>query len=180
MEFWFWTIGTLRLSTFPPKAHSGSARFRSSFVITVFYIKIGQLYSRGFYYYLGNCNSNFPLFFCHFSRYCQFGRSFLHFLFSVVARKLSITGSIRIFEKKNSIPKPPIFVFLKVKLPDMTDWHILPGLKIDVLIACCRLFAADLSLSTPQNSQPCKIFTLSLNSNQNLHTPAPVDFRFLS
>ena len=80
---------------------------------------------------------------------------------------------------------------LKVKLLDMTDWHILPGLKIDVLIACCRLsvnppklecysrysarghlqkFAAHLSLSTPQNSQPCKIFTLSLNSNQNLHT----------
>ena len=83
----------------------------------------------------------------------------------------------------------------------MTDWHILPGLKIDVLIACCRLpvnpqkpefystysasghlpkFAADLSLSTPQNSQPCKIFTLSLNSNQNLHTPALLNFRFLS
>ena len=77
----------------------------------------------------------------------------------------------------------------------MTDWHILPGLKIDVLIACCRLpvnpqnsectsrysasghlhkFAADLSLSTPQNSQPCKIVTLSLNSNQILHTPAPL------
>ena len=83
----------------------------------------------------------------------------------------------------------------------MTDWHILPGLEIDVLIACCRLpvsprkpsvaqgtvpvviyrsFAADLSLSTPQNSRPCKIFTLSLNSNQNLHTPAPLNSRFLS
>ena len=86
------------------------------------------------------------------------------------------------------------FALLKVKLPNMTDWHILPGLKIDVLIACCRLpvnlqnsecssrysasghlqkFAADLSLSTPQNSQPCKIVTLSLNSNQNFHIPAP-------
>ena len=83
----------------------------------------------------------------------------------------------------------------------MTDWHILSGLKINVLIARCRLsvnpqkpecysgysasghlqkFAADLSLSTPQNSQPYKNFTLSLNSNQNLHTPAPVNFRFLS
>ena len=41
-------------------------------------------------------------------------------------------------------------------------------------------FAADLSLSTPQNSQPCKIFTLLLNSNQNLHTPAPLNSRFLS
>ena len=90
-----------------------------------------------------------------------------------------------------------LFALLKVKLPNMTDWHILPGpgLKILVLIACCRLpvnpqnsesssrysasgplqkFAADLSLSTPQNSQPCKIVTLSLNSNQNLHTPAPL------
>ena len=41
-------------------------------------------------------------------------------------------------------------------------------------------FAADLSLSTPQNSRPCKIFTLSLNSNQNLHTPAPLNSRFSS
>ena len=41
-------------------------------------------------------------------------------------------------------------------------------------------FAADLSFSTSQNSRPCKIFTLSLNSNQNLHTPAPLDSRFLS
>ena len=86
-----------------------------------------------------------------------------------------------------------LFALLKVKVANMTDWHILPGLKIDVVIACCRLpvnfqnfeyssrysasghlqkFAADLSLSTPQNSQPCKIVTLSLNSNQNLHTPA--------
>ena len=68
--------------------------------------------------------------------------------------------------------------------PMVHSWHILPGLKIDVLIACCRLpvssqnteccsrysasghlqkFAADLSLSTPQNSQPYKIVTLSLN-----------------
>ena len=146
-------------------------------------------------------NSSFPLFFCHFPAIVNLVVLLLYFMFSVVARKLSMTGSIRIFEKENSIPKPRIFVFLKVKLPDMTDWHILPGLKIDVLIECCRLsvnpqqpecyskysasghlqkFAADLSLSTPQNSQPCKIFTLSLNSYQNLHTSAPVDFRFLS
>ena len=48
--------------------------------------------------------------------------------------------------------------------------------------ASCHLqkFAADLSLSTFQNSQPYKIFTLSLNSNQNLHTPAPMNSRFLS
>ena len=33
-----------------------------------------------------------------------------------------MTGSIRIFEKLNFIPKLRYFVFLKVKLPDMTDW----------------------------------------------------------
>ena len=76
----------------------------------------------------------------------------------------------------------------------MTDWHILPGLKIDVLIACCRLpvspqnteccprysasghlqkFAADSSLSTSQNSPLYKIVTLSLNCNQNFYIPAP-------
>ena len=146
-------------------------------------------------------NSNFPLFFCHFPAIVNSVVLIFYFLFSVVARKLSMTGSIRIFETRNFISKPRIFAFLKVKLPVMTDWHILPGLKIDVLIACCRLsvnpqkpecysrysasghlqkFAADLSLSTPQNSQPFKIFILSLNSNQNLHTPAPVNFRFLS
>ena len=112
-----------------------------------------------------------------------------------------MTGSIRIFEKLSFTPKLSGLVSLKVKLPNMTDWHIFPGLEIDVLIACCRLpvsptkpeccsrycasghlqkFAADLSLSTPQNSQPCKIFTLSLNSNQNLHTPAPLNFSFSS
>ena len=37
-------------------------------------------------------------------------------------------------------------------------------------------FAADLSLSTFQNLPPYKIFTLSLNSNQNMHTTAPYEF----
>ena len=32
-----------------------------------------------------------------------------------------------------------MFAFLKVKLLNMTDWHILPGLKIDVLVAFFRL-----------------------------------------
>ena len=146
-------------------------------------------------------NSNFPLYiFDNFPAIVNSVVLISYLIFSVVARKLSMTGSI-FFEKKNFTPKSRIFVSLKVKLLDMTDWYLLPGLKIDVLIACCRLsvnpqkpecysrysasghlqkFAADLSLSTPQNSQPCKIFTLSLNSNQNLHTPAPVNFRFLS
>ena len=35
-----------------------------------------------------------------------------------------MTGSIRIFEKSNFTPKLSVLVFLKVKLPDMTDWHI--------------------------------------------------------
>ena len=35
-------------------------------------------------------------------------------------------------------------------------------------------------LSTPQNSRPFKIFTLLLNSNQNPHLPAPLNFRFSS
>ena len=148
-------------------------------------------------------NSDFPLYiFDNFPASVNSVVLISHFVFSVVARKLSMTGSIRIFEKLNFTPKSRIFVSLKFKLPDMTDWHILPGLKTDVLIACRHLpvnpqnvecysrysasghlqkFAADLSLSTPQNSQTCKIFTLSLNNSyQNLHTPAPVNFRFLS
>ena len=105
-----------------------------------------------------------------------------------------MTGSIRFFEKITFHHKITLFVFLKVKLPNMFDWHILPGLKIDVLIACRRLpvnprmlsVAQDtvpvviyrnlqqiLTLSTPQNSQPYKILTLSLNSNQNFHIQAP-------
>ena len=35
-----------------------------------------------------------------------------------------MTGSIRIFEKSNFTPKLSVLVFLKVKLPNMTDWHI--------------------------------------------------------
>ena len=34
-----------------------------------------------------------------------------------------MTGSIRIFEKSNFTPKLSVLVFLKVKLPNMTDWH---------------------------------------------------------
>ena len=34
-----------------------------------------------------------------------------------------MTGSIRNFENKNFTPKSRIFVSLKVKIPDMTDWH---------------------------------------------------------
>ena len=44
-------------------------------------------------------NSNFPLFFCHFSEIVNSVVLIFYFLFSVVARKLSMTGSIRLFEK---------------------------------------------------------------------------------
>ena len=114
------------------------------------------------------------------------------FAFSVVAQNLSMTGSIRLFSLQKLLfsPKSKPNVQLKVKLSNMTDWHILTGLKIDVLIASRRLsmspqnaecvsrysasghlqkFAAYLTLSTPKNSQSCKMLTLSLNSNQNLH-----------
>ena len=35
-----------------------------------------------------------------------------------------MTGSIRIFEKLNFTPKLSVLAFLKVKLPNMTDWPI--------------------------------------------------------
>ena len=35
-----------------------------------------------------------------------------------------MTGSIRIFEKLNFTPKLSALAFLKVKLPNMTDWHM--------------------------------------------------------
>ena len=50
-------------------------------------------------------------------------------MFSVGARKLSMTGSIRNFENKNFTPKLRIFVSLKVKPPDMTDWHTIASLS---------------------------------------------------
>ena len=50
-----------------------------------------------------------------------------------------MTCSIRIFEKLRFIPKSRLNVFLKVKLPNMTNWHILSGLKFDVLVAYRRL-----------------------------------------
>ena len=54
-------------------------------------------------------NSNFPLFFCHFSEIANSVVLIFYFLFSVVARKLSMTGSIRIFEKKKFHSKTTYF-----------------------------------------------------------------------
>ena len=58
-----------------------------------------------------------------------------------------MTCSIRIFEKLHLTPKSRLNIFLKVKLPNMTEWQILPGLKMDVLIACRRLSVS------PQNNE---------------------------
>ena len=80
------------------------------------------------------------------------------FRFSVIARKSSMTGSIRIFENSNFTPKLSVLVFLKVKLPNMTDWHILPGLKIDVLIACCRLPVSPRKPSVARDTVPVVIY----------------------
>ena len=110
-----------------------------------------------------------------------------------------MTGSIRIFEKLNFTPKLSVFCFsqgqtskydrLTPRTRDRCPHRVLSSAKESQKIKCCsrysasghlQKFAADLSLSTPQNSRPCKIFTLSLNSNQNLHTPAPLNSCFLS
>ena len=69
-----------------------------------------------------------------------------------------MTGSIRIFEKTNFTPKLSALAFLKVKLLNMTDWHILPGLKIDVLIVCCRLPVIPRKPSVAQGTVPVVIY----------------------
>ena len=112
-----------------------------------------------------------------------------------------MTGSIRNFEKLNFTPKLSVFCFSQgqtskydrlahtPRTRDRCPHRVLSSASESQKTECCsrysasghlQKFAADLSLSTPQNSQPCKIFTLSLNSNQNLHTPAPLNSRFLS
>ena len=96
-----WTIGRLRLSTFPPKVHSGPLRINILFFRnrSVSYFRIGQLYSRVIFI-SRNSESIFPLLFSTTFPRLYFGWSVLAFLrFSVVARKLSMTGSVRIFEK---------------------------------------------------------------------------------
>ena len=56
-----WTIGRLRLSTFPPKVHSGPLRINILFFRNraVSYFRIGQLYSRVIFI-SGNCELKFP------------------------------------------------------------------------------------------------------------------------
>ena len=110
-----------------------------------------------------------------------------------------MTGSIRNFEKLNFTPKSSVFFFSQgqtseydrlahtPRTRDRCPHRVLSSASESQKTECysrysasghLQKFAADLSLSTPQNSQPCKIFTLSLNSNQNLHTPAPLNSCF--
>ena len=110
-------------------------------------------------------------------------------------------GSIRNFKKLNFTPKSSVFCFSQgqtskydrlahtPRTRDRCPHRVLSSASEFQKTECysrysasghLQKFAADLSLSTPQNSQPCKIFTLSLNSNQNLHTPAPLNSRFPS
>ena len=112
-----------------------------------------------------------------------------------------MTGSIRNFEKLNFTPKLSVFCFSQgqtskydrlahtPRTRDRCPHRVLSSASESQKTECysrysasghLQKFAADLSLSTPQNSQPCKTFTLSLNSNQNLHTPAPLNSRFPS
>ena len=112
-----------------------------------------------------------------------------------------MTGSIRNFEKLNFTPKSIVFCFSQgqtseydrlahtPRTRDRCPHRVLSSASESQKTECysrysasghLQKFAADLSLSTPQNSQPCKIFTLSLNSNQNLHTPAPLNSCFPS
>ena len=153
-----WTIGIPQLSTFPLRVHSGPLFT----CVCLFAIALLPIQDRtallAFDLYLEIANSNFPLLFSTTFPQLSFGGSDLVFLrLSVFARKLNMTGSIRIFGKLHLNPKITLFVFLKVKLPNMTDWHILPGFKIDILIACCRL---PVSL---QNAECCSRYSASGN-----------------
>ena len=114
--------------------------------------QIGQLYSSFIVTAISYC------FVWQLSRDCYSIVLISLFRFSVIARKSCMTGSIRIFEKSNFTPKLSVLVFLKVKPSNMTDWHILPGLKIDVLIACCRLPVSPRKPSVAQGTVPVVIY----------------------
>ena len=62
-----------------------------------------------------------------------------------------MTGSIRIFEKSNFTSKLSALVFLKVKLPNMTDWHI------DAAGRLVDYFPIKLRLTTLTTTLPYKL-----------------------
>ena len=118
--------------------------------------QMGQLYSCSIVTEIAN--SNFPRF--YLATFPRFLLDCSDFSFSVFSYREKIVHDrlIRIFEKSNFTPKLSVLVFLKVKLPNMTDWHILPGLKIDVLIACCRLPVSPKKPSVAQSTVPVVIY----------------------
>ena len=61
----------------------------------------------------------------------------------------------KIFKIKTSLQN---YAFLKVKPPDMTDWHILPGLETDVPIVCCHLPVSPREPSVAQDTVPVVIY----------------------
>ena len=112
-----------------------------------------------------------------------------------------MTGSIQIFEKLNFTPKSSVFCFSQgqtskydrlahtPRTRDRCPHRVLSSASESPKTECCsrysasghlQKFAADLSLSTPQYSRPCKIFTLSLNCNQNLAHTCTLEFSLLS
>ena len=161
---------------------------------------MGQLYSCSIVTEIAN--SNFPPFYlATFPRLLLDCSDFSFSDFLVIARKSCMTCSIRNFEKLNFSPKSSVFCFSQgqtskydrlahtPRTRDRCPHRVLSSASESQKTECysrysasghLQKFAADLSLSTPQNSQPCKIFTLSLNSNQNLHTPAPLNSCFPS
>ena len=83
--------------------------------------QMGQLCSRSIVTEIAN--SNFPVFYLATFPRLLLDCSDFSFSVSVIARKSCMTGSIRVFEKLNFTPKLSALAFLKVKLPNMTDWH---------------------------------------------------------
>ena len=160
-----WTIRRLRLSTFPPKVHSGPLRINAFFFRnrSVSYFRIGQLYSRVIYIW----KLRIAISRCFFQ---LLSRDLVWLFWSCISEifscreKVELDRLILSFWKITFHPKITLFVFL----PNMTNWHILPGLKIDVLIACCRLPVS------PQNAECCSRYS----SSSHLQKLA-ADFNFI-
>ena len=107
IEFWNWTIGRSQLSTSPLRVLWSTSYLCLLYSQSLFFLfRIGQLYSRVIFF---TWKLRIAISRCFFSTTfprLSFDCSDLAFLrFAVVARKLSMTGSIRIFEKIHLTPK---------------------------------------------------------------------------
>ena len=86
------------MSTFPLKVHTGPVDFNSALVFVR--SPISDRTALLSFSMMEIANSDFPLYiFDDFPAIVNSVVLIFHFMFSVVARKLSMTGSIRIFEK---------------------------------------------------------------------------------